>query len=455
VQNAVIQKLVRVSRVLQSAPANRVADAPETSTQGPAGALFGRPELRVALLLTGFVFGVALLLRKDGNYASHRQHMGAEYFAVARALVDGRGFSDPFGEPTGPTAWVPPFYPALLAGLLHLLERKSLVGEVIVVFTNFSLIFAGTTSYALARRCCSVLPASLTVGIYGVWLAAHHYWFFVLTGDIWLQMLTFSFMLIVLYRYVTTREQIPWQWGVTGAAAAFTSPALAITWGMLFVLFFVQNGAERRKWLLAAAIAVALTVPWIVRNAVVFHRFIPMKSNAAYELYQANVGDEDGVYTVESFDGHPYVKLEERALYARAGELSYIAERQQIARRWILANPLEFAKRIVNRAYTATIGFVPIMNEQRTWATARLQRIVHPLPFLLLAASIWIRGPARRLLRVCGLFYGVYLAGYVVVAYYDRFLLPLTPMLLLFTVLGADQLVWRVRQRLAGRLRSA
>jgi len=446
VQNVVIH---------QPAPANRVAAAPETSAQERSGPLFGRPELWVALLLTVFVFGVALLMRKQGNYSSHRQHMGAEYYAIARALVDGRGFSDPFGEPTGPTAWVPPLYVALLAGLLRLLQHKSLVGEVIVVLTNFSVVFAGTTSYALARRCCSVLPAWITVGIYGVWLAAHHYWFFILTGDIWLQMLTFTLMLIVLYRYVTTLELIPWQWGIIAAAAAVTSPALAITWGTLLVLFFVLRSAERRKWLLAAAIAATLTAPWIVRNALVFHRFIPIKSNAAYELYQANVVDEDGVYTVESFDGHPYVKLEERALYAQAGELSYIAERQQIAHRWISKNPLEFAKRIVNRAYTATVGFVPIMLEQRTWATARVQRIVHPLPFLLLAASVWIRGPARRLLRVCGVFYVVYLTGYIAVAYYDRFLLPLTPMLMLFIVLGADQLVWRVRQRLAERLRTA
>src|SRR5205823_9577198 len=42
-------------------------------------------------------------------------HLGAEYMNVARALVAGKGFADPFEEPTGPTAWMPPAFPCLLA----------------------------------------------------------------------------------------------------------------------------------------------------------------------------------------------------------------------------------------------------------------------------------------------------------------------------------------------------
>ena len=49
-----------------------------------------------------------------------RYHLGAEIDCVARALVKGRGFSDPFCEETGPTAWVPPVLPYFLAALYWL-----------------------------------------------------------------------------------------------------------------------------------------------------------------------------------------------------------------------------------------------------------------------------------------------------------------------------------------------
>ena len=45
---------------------------------------------------------------------------GYEQASVAQALSSGRGFSDPFAQGTGSTAWVAPFYPTLLAGLITL-----------------------------------------------------------------------------------------------------------------------------------------------------------------------------------------------------------------------------------------------------------------------------------------------------------------------------------------------
>src|SRR5690349_15212660 len=37
--------------------------------------------------------------------------LGGEYVQIARALVSGRGFANPFGRETGPTAWQPPVLP--------------------------------------------------------------------------------------------------------------------------------------------------------------------------------------------------------------------------------------------------------------------------------------------------------------------------------------------------------
>ncbi len=48
---------------------------------------------------------------------------GWEMGRIARALVTGYGYSDPFRGHTGPTAWVPPLYPLLMAAVFKLLRR--------------------------------------------------------------------------------------------------------------------------------------------------------------------------------------------------------------------------------------------------------------------------------------------------------------------------------------------
>ena len=45
---------------------------------------------------------------------------GWEMGRIARALSTGFGYADPFTGHSGPTAWVPPLYPLLLAGVFKL-----------------------------------------------------------------------------------------------------------------------------------------------------------------------------------------------------------------------------------------------------------------------------------------------------------------------------------------------
>jgi len=45
-------------------------------------------------------------------------HLGGENLNVARALVAGEGFANPFEEKTGPTAWTTPILPLVLAAII-------------------------------------------------------------------------------------------------------------------------------------------------------------------------------------------------------------------------------------------------------------------------------------------------------------------------------------------------
>jgi hypothetical protein len=413
--------------------------------------LLRTPEARIAAVLAVFVFAFSARVRANGDHNSERQNLGAEYFNVARALVDGRGFSDPFGEPSGPTAWVPPVYPAMLAGLLIVLKTKSATASAVVFLTNASLIFTGTTIYGLTRRSKTIFPPWLSVGFYLCWIGAYYYWFFCLTGDIWLLMLLFDFMIILLYQYLARGLLYPWLSGILGGVALLTGPALFFGWGAVVAVLGLRGSSdERRKWLLSATISVVIAMPWGVRNAVVFRRFIPVKSNLPYELYLANVGDKDGIYDAATFAQHPFVKLEERFVYTSLGETQYEAEKQTLFVHALRSHWPEYVRRVSNRLQAATIKYAPMTPDGNDTEPSALRRGIYALPFLCLFAAIGVPGAQQRLLQVFAVFYMTYLSVYVAVAFYMRYLLPITPLLVLSVVLGVDQFVRRIRSTQPG-----
>src|SRR4051812_6020326 len=53
-----------------------------------------------------------------GRNSNWSDHLGGEYFCIGRSLWRGEGFSNPFHERTGPTAWMPPLLPGYYAALL-------------------------------------------------------------------------------------------------------------------------------------------------------------------------------------------------------------------------------------------------------------------------------------------------------------------------------------------------
>src|SRR5579872_3969283 len=53
-------------------------------------------------------------------YGRPKAGQWGEPYQIARALSRGEGFANPFGDQVGPTAWVAPVYPTLLAGFYWL-----------------------------------------------------------------------------------------------------------------------------------------------------------------------------------------------------------------------------------------------------------------------------------------------------------------------------------------------
>src|SRR5271169_920243 len=86
----------------------------------------------VALAVRVAFFTIAGRYRFSSDFG-----FGWETGRIARALATGRGFSDPFHGLTGPTAWIAPLYPLLLASIFKLCGvYTALSGWVTLLFNS-------------------------------------------------------------------------------------------------------------------------------------------------------------------------------------------------------------------------------------------------------------------------------------------------------------------------------
>ena len=92
--------------------------APETPTTpgSPANSTSDR-YLQILLFICGLIlrFGFVLWKKTYVRAPGSILPFGAEICSIAEHIVRGQGFSAPFYQDTGPTAWIAPVYPYLCA----------------------------------------------------------------------------------------------------------------------------------------------------------------------------------------------------------------------------------------------------------------------------------------------------------------------------------------------------
>ena len=108
-----------------------------------------------------FIVLVALLLRlavvSAGTYriTPRRDHFqfGWEMGRLARSIATGQGFSSPTDLPCGPSAWAPPVYPYVLAGIFRMFGVYTAASAWVILALN-SIFSALTclTLYGIADR---------------------------------------------------------------------------------------------------------------------------------------------------------------------------------------------------------------------------------------------------------------------------------------------------------------
>lgn len=242
-----------------------------------------------------FIFFVALTLRFataaiflwGGSQTIDNANVteGYEAVGIAHSLASGNGFSAPWPG-SGPTAWLTPVMPGLLAldmSIFGLHSRMTLIvfvifNEICSALTVFPVFFAakrisgnpGVDSIApLAAWLCALNP---TAGV----AACKLIWYTTLSG---------LFGALLLWATLAVRNSVKasaWlAYGLLWGAQLMTHPSFLVLMPVaLLWLVWPIKGSERIRFAtLACFTAVLCCVPWTTRNFVVFHHFVPLRSD--------------------------------------------------------------------------------------------------------------------------------------------------------------------------------
>jgi 4-amino-4-deoxy-L-arabinose transferase-like glycosyltransferase len=282
----------------------------------------------------------------DDNFS-----FGFEMGRIGRSIASGHGFGNPFNEPTGPTAWEPPLYPFLIAGVFKLFGVYSHASALILLSINS--VFSALTCipiFLIARRCFSEKVAIWSGWLWAV-LPPVMYW---CTRWVWETSLA-ALLLAVIFRLALTLEEKdgwrPWLWfGLFWGIGALTNTSL--------LAFLPASGLWPwyRRWklgktsfggvvLASAVFAVSLT-PWLVRNHQTFGKFIFIRSNFGAELRLGNGPGANGTW-MEYL--HPSQNVFEMRRFREVGELAYVSERKREAIAFIREDYARFAGLSVKR----------------------------------------------------------------------------------------------------------
>jgi Dolichyl-phosphate-mannose-protein mannosyltransferase len=273
---------------------------------------------------------------------------------IAYSLAMGKGFSSVFRGDTGPTAWLAPVYPLMVAGIFRIFGIFTVGSFFAVVLMNSVFSAAACVPiYFAGRRIRGIAAASAAAWLWALFPNA------IIVPFEWVWDTSLSALLgaTILWATLAVTESRRWRdwcgYGLLWGLALMTNPAFASL--LPFLLGWAAYRPIRaEQWrfartVLALCVAILCCLPWTIRNYVVFHRFIPLRSNLPFELWVENN---------DLFDEHAknakqrITQYEEVRRYARMGETAFMNEIWRLAVQFIRQHPgLEL--RLTGRRFVA------------------------------------------------------------------------------------------------------
>jgi hypothetical protein len=412
------------------------------------------------------IFWIALAVRLAamtlGHYyrfSSIEDHFGFgwEMGRVARSLATGHGYGNVFSDhPSGPTAWVTPLYPLILAADFRLFGVYSALSAwVILAFDSLLNALMVRTTWEIATRCFNRKVAVWSAWIWALYPAAMQF----AVKWIWETTLTaflFSCILVLALRMRNvggTPEEgenaaSAGRWAVFGllwGMATLSSASIAVflpLCGLWIAGGFSGLWRQAPRIALAAAVYLACILPWTIRNTLVFHHFVPMRTNFGAELWADNLPGGNGMVM-----GSPVALASEEVLLDRMGEYDYCRWRGRIAMARIREDPKPYLQLSLRRCYFFWADLPHAFAKGKEW-TEYLRNLnfqfASVVGVLGLALAVRRRAPAAWLFAMA---FAVIPFLYYFTFAQARFRHPLEPLIAILGVylFQSAEKSWRVR----------
>lgn len=302
------------------------------------------------------ILSVSLILRFCSVflYTVPVEKDAARYDGIAWNLVQGKGFSIEPGTPaflTGPT------YPTFLAFIYSIFGHSYLavfiVQALLSTLTCFMIYLLGKE---IANQKVGLL-AALVTGIYPA---------NVLTVSMIMTETLFTFLLVVmillLTKAVENKKNISFlSVGVMLGLLSLCRPAVLLYPLFLLVIIwmFYENKVQcLRHFIVMLAAFLLILAPWMIRNQIVFHNFVPVTTNGGRVLWFGNypLVDSSNWWPVTDMERLEKMRMETNEVARHLIEERQITNPVEIDKMFrreaiknILNNPLGFLKLCVSK----------------------------------------------------------------------------------------------------------
>ncbi len=432
--------------------------------------------LRVVVIVVGHTYRI----RADqGNF-----NFGFEAGRIARSLVTGHGYGNPFNGLSGPTAWLPPLYPLLMAAAFKVfgVYTRGAALALMVVDSAFSAAIVPAV-YEIAARVFDARGIArrgaryaAPVAVWSAWMwavypaalqyAVHWIWEMSVTACL------FSWAIVVAlrlrgvgeehdagakasasmgnmrleaeasgYLFVSGRETKSGLWFVLGVlwgliALSNASLLLCLPAMMAWVAWPELRGGRLRARTVVGAVLTcvafaAVMAPWVVRNERVMGAPVLTRDNFGVELYESTLERNAGYpwgTTLPLWVGDPEYKQ-----YVRMGEIAFATMRGDEAKARIKAQPGRIAKWTLDRFLFFWDGTPHPANGHL--ANEFLRQLSYS--FLSVCGLLGLALMLRRRVEVAGLFALIFVLlplPYYLVTVQPRFRHPMEPLIAVLAV---------------------
>jgi 4-amino-4-deoxy-L-arabinose transferase-like glycosyltransferase len=317
------------------------------------------PRLLILMVLVALALRLAVIPLPNFEDLMDANHIHAwEQGNVAQSLAAGRGFGS-LWDSTQPSAVLPPVYP-LIVSAIFLVFGVHTAHSILAVHVFDCLInsLACIPIFLLARRSFGERAGrwagwAWAIFPYGIYFSAAWAW------STHLLLLCLCWLLYLAQDLEQSPRLGLWAgFGLLAGFAGLTEPSVLVVVPFLLALAAWRLARAGKRWLLPGVVA-SLTLataisPWMIRNAVVFHRLIPMRDGMGLELWMGNNGHN---LRWTSDDLNPLHNQQELADYNRMGEVAYMDHKARQASEYIHDHPGWYAWMCVRRSVYLWTGY--------------------------------------------------------------------------------------------------